>query len=1397
MNKAASVKLSLRKLFIATLAIGPLAILPSPLWAALPSTTPGTSFTVTNGSAPVVTTGANGAGTATFTVSDRSVLVWANGAFNLAAGETWTFAGLSSTGAVLNKVGYNTNGTTAAADIATIAGALNSTGKVFVLANGAINVAGGASIDTAGGLTLSTLRETSDFNFTTQGNLTFTGASDGAVTLGTTTTQVGVTTGGLSVNAGTITMNNVTVAGDLVLNQTGSGTGFSPIVSLTSGGNVTVTTNNGVIGTFTTTATGELWTVANGTTTLNTNGNTSATLVTPLYAIDLSNPANNFSTLAVSAGTGTNGSVIVKDANNITLGASTVGQDLLVTAVGSGTATAIATSGTVAVKGNLTATSTATANAGISIGNNSTVGGILTATTNNSPISFSGLGNISIGVIAASSGNNSGNRNSVSLTTNGVLTIGNTITTTGNGTAGGAISVTGNSIAQTAAISAGNATNWGSVSMNASAGNITTAAISSNQTVTLNASAGSINSGGQAGTITTLASGNASVKTSATGSALLAGANSYAAGSVLQFTGGNISFSNANNLVVGTTNATGNATIVNGGNVQLGTGLGTAGQNIVVTGNLNVTGNAATSTITDSAYSAMNVFGAVNLVTGSGAGTGGAITLNAARANGGLSPTIQFGALSANTNQNAAVSIAETSTINLASINATTLTANSVTGNIVQGNTVVTTVSTAVGVGSTGTITLGNTSNNFTALTVSGGTDATAAAGTALTLAAGATAPANVTLTTGTGVNAALAASTFGNVTVNAGGTISQTGSVTGNSVTLNSTGTLTTSNTLSATTLNLVSPAVITIGGTVAAGSLTINSTATGAGAVVDTGTLSVTGNATINSTGNVTLDGLNDYTGTVTVNTTGDTQITDINNLTIAGTSGGVVTATAGMASAPIASTWNLTLGNLTANSIVATAGNGGGGNSGTITQATGSAIHSETTASFTTTAGNITVANVGNSAGRVQLNTGTSNNTITYAEDGTVKLGNIANGNGTVTITARNGSIIEDTAANNRYTNNGTLSLQAVNGSINIGGVSMVGTGFTTDGSLNSGGGGVIANAPGGSVALFSNTTNLTLSTINANSLALNWTGGGNLTQSNPASVFGTANITGAGNITLTNSSNNFGPVVITSTAASKNISVTENGTLNLRTVTMAASATGNFTATSVNGDIISSGFGGVKAGGTVASPGTGIVTLAATKGNITVGDATTDFPTTGGVVFNGNNVSLTVLGNATLALGANATSSVAQTLTVTSAIGSISNSGNIVVSGNTTFTTGNGNISMNQAGDQFGNLRFSGNQVSIIQANDMKITTGSSAIGASSLASSGNISIVNVGGVASFGSTLSLIATGNVTLPKLIQVGGTLSVNAAGTKDLSALSIVGDLGGKTPVNLGTGAYSAPQP
>jgi len=489
-------------------------------------------------------------------------------------------------------------------------------------------------------------------------------------------------------------------------------------------------------------------------------------------------------------------------------------------------------------------------------------------------------------------------------------------------------------------------------------------------------------------------------------------------------------------------------------------------------------------------------------------------------------------------------------------------------------------------------------------------------------------------------------------------------------------------------------------------------------------------------------------------------------------------------------VANAWSLSLGNLNVGNLTATAGNGGGGNSGSITQTAGSAMHVDNLGSFTTTNGTITLTNANNSVGPVSLTAGTA--TINYSEGSTVKLRNLSV-TGNATISAGTGSIIEDTGFATTIADNGTLTLNAPNGSISIGGTTQNGT-FTTTGNVVT----VTANAPSGSVALFTSAANATLSTIKANSLTVNATG--NLAQSNPLSVFGAANFTVGGNATLTNTANNFGPIIINATGSNKNVAINEQGTMNLRTITMAAGTAGNFTATS-GADIITTGFGGVRPGGTVASPGSGVVTLVA-AGNITVGDATTDFPTTGGVVFNGNNVSLTVLGGVgggtPIVLGANGTASVATgNLTVSSATGSILNAGNLSVTGNATFTTGIGNISLNQSGDAFGGLKFVGNQVSIIQANNMNILTGSSALGVATLGSSGNISIVNLGGQVSFGGTVGLSATGTIILPKLIQAAGTITVNAAGTKDLSALSITGDLAGKTPVNLGTGSYVAPQP
>jgi len=571
--------------------------------------------------------------------------------------------------------------------------------------------------------------------------------------------------------------------------------------------------------------------------------------------------------------------------------------------------------------------------------------------------------------------------------------------------------------------------------------------------------------------------------------------------------------------------------------------------------------------------------------------------------------------------------------------------------------------------------------------------------------------------------------------------------------------------------------------------------------------GALKVGGTTTLATAGNAVLYRNNDFNNVVLASPTGGAIINDINNVSVSGTAGTAVNVTAGnsgtvASTSPAnigsqlteAGTWGVTLGNLNVGSLFVTANNGGAGNSGRIAQSTGSSIFSFGTSSFQTTNNTITVANAGNSFGRVQLNSGGGG--ITLVEDGSIRLGSLSSGNATVSLTSRTGSIIED---NNAGVGNTTLStgsagnvtLSAANGSILLGNTTQVGQ--STTGSFT---GRVNASAPAGQVALISS-GNLSLGTIDANSLTVATTGTtGEITQAAAAKVFGTTSFTAAsGNIAVTNTGNNFGRVFV---AGNAGISIVESGTLNLGRVTMPAAATGNFSATSVNGDIIDTGLSNVRPGGTVGGAGTGVVSLTASNGNITLDDPTTEFPTSGGVVFNAKNVTLAPLGGATLVLGAANQTASAANLTVTSATGSIGNAGAVKVTGDASFQTGTGNIDLTNSGNAFGTVRFAGAVVSITEADDIALASGSSATGAATFNSvGGSISIVNKGGTINLNSTGLFTASGNITLAKLIQANGTITVSAPGTKDLSALSLAGDLAGKAPTNIGTGTYLPPSP
>ena len=601
------------------------------------------------------------------------------------------------------------------------------------------------------------------------------------------------------------------------------------------------------------------------------------------------------------------------------------------------------------------------------------------------------------------------------------------------------------------------------------------------------------------------------------------------------------------------------------------------------------------------------------------------------------------------------------------------------------------------------------------------------------------------------------------NVTLNASGTISVAGGTFAN-LTLSAANLASSANAISQATTFATVNNTLTVGAT------------TGAVAL---------GSNVSNTINNLVV---NDAPGGITVGTTG--------SLTVRGTTTGAVSASAGVSN--LAGNYGISLGNLTAGSVTLSAANGTGnittdGVSGAIAQQTGTTLSIFGPISATTFGGNITLANANNNFGGITLNTGTpASGVITLVERDTAKIASLTSSNA-ATITSAFGSVIEDVAT--------TLNVPALSVTANAGSI-LLGTAGVTSGSLTS------ATLNTGGAAAIRASGDLSLGASRGNSLTA--TAGGNLSQSGTLSVFGSSVFTAAGNVTLADSANNFGPVSATVTNVGSSISIAEGGTLNLRRVSMAAGSTGNFSATSVRGDIIDSGLGGVVLGGTTAANGFGVVTLAAANGNISLDDPTTEIATAGGVNFTGRDVTLAVLGGSgttPIVLGSvGTTSSASGNLTVSSATGNIGNAGNVTVGGVATFQAGNGTINMTANGNRFGSLRFSSaaaglggaTTVAITQTGDMNILTGSSAVGGVVLSSSGNLTITNSGGgVVALGSTALLAASGSITLPKLLQAAGTITLNAAGTKDLSALSLASDLGGRNPQNFGAGSYLPPSP
>lgn len=1430
MKKAPQVRLSLRKLFIAMLAVGPIAILPSSLLAVVPVPQP---FTVVSGTVTWTgsTAGQPASTLATITTSSgNSIVSWGQGNFTIAAGETFNFNFTTGNGAILNKVGYTTAGNALATpDNAIINGNLQSNGRVFIVANGDIIVGPGAQINTQG-LFLSTLVETDNISFPFSGNISANGTAQGNITIGGAGTRANLS-GPLGAWGNRISLDNVSIVGDVILNSRSSTqplslAGPAGMVNIT--GNLSASTTGtdiAQIGTFGPGPDGILGTpddvLVTPANSLTVSG--TATFNAATANVILGNVQNNFVTVNA-----TGNRVLLADANDIFLGNSTMGAGGL--SVGAGGT--ISTVGTLTVGGS--GTTSLSAGGAITIANNSTLSGPVSASTTSGAISLNTAGALTTGAVSAGGGGG------VAITTTGTLTLTGAMSGATLALTGASISSSGTPSATTPQVAGGTAT------FNATSGSIILPAVTANEVV-VSAPLGSISQlatttvpPAPANNIITTSNGSTSSFTaSPTGTISLTNPNQLgapltAAGTVIpvgsaRFSGGTVSVNNTRALAVGDTTTTGSLTINTtaagtAGAVTIGSGFGTAATGIRVGGALNITTGSAP--VSDDNYAPWDVFGAVTINT-TATGTGAAVALTAA----GEGVRVSLGQVNVNSGV-AITNVIETTTLNLGTISAGLIQANSTLGSIVQSG-VLTSASIAGNTGNpqnrfavtnnaVNSIILDNPANVFTTAStgdvVSGNITIVGGNNNILTSAS------HVRMDNRTNVSG-------GNMTISATGNIIMQG---GNyrNLTLNATD--------SVRFEVLAGQTLTTNRLQVFAGSA--NATAISSAAVTGNRNLTNNGILTLSTPGGVMLNHPNNNLNIVTINNvTLDSVVYSRTGFTINGATPANVLVAAGtqnlQGSEVAAGRYDMALGDLNFGSLTAWSLNGvtpltgltatspgtfsvpvaAGGIGGNIIQQNATtSVHVVGTTTLVTNAGDVRLTNNNNSFGRVNAATGGTTTlpgaagpagSISITEYDTLRVGNVTT-NGTVTLTSRFGSIIEDPIGTNIIARGG-LTLIAPNGSILLGNVSN-----NTTSEI-----GAATITAAGSASVFS-AGNIVLGAINANSLTVT---ADNISQSAPLSIFGQASFnagrrdiagasvpafaTSTGDIVLTNPANNFGPLVLTTVNANRTISVAENSTLNLRMVStpvpVGFTSNTTFTANSINGDIVDSGLGFVRLGGTVANnnatSGQGVVTLLAPNGNIELNDPTTDIVTTGGVVFNANNVTLSLLGtpNGTVALGAATTSSSATgNLSVTSAQGGIVSGGAMTVGGTASFVTGLGDITLLSPGLRFGQIHFSGGTVRITETGAMDVLSSSRASGAAQLESlTGGIVIIPVGSqVATFGSTVDLRANGDIIL-RAMQAFGTVRLNHTGTANLSALRLSDLLGNPQWFDQGPGPFIPP--
>ena len=869
----------------------------------------------------------------------------------------------------------------------------------------------------------------------------------------------------------------------------------------------------------------------------------------------------------------------------------------------------------------------------------------------------------------------------------------------------------------------------------------------------------------------------------------------------------------------------GTSTLNAGSTVTLGpitTGvLGvTAGANIAQTGVLNVSGISTLSAAgNDITLNQANVFtGGVGVTAEDVSLTAAAATaLRASTVTGNLSVTTTTGAITqsgavtaGSTTLNAAGGVAINSTLNAGT--SLTVTAG---GPITQSGTITTSgLASFTTRNDTGAAITLNAANSFGSVeaSVRDAADATdAAAGISITEAndtmlAGSlrTAADQIVFISSSGnIEQSGAVSAAGNVRLDAAGsiTLADTANSFTGSISLNA----------ASASASLTNSTATDLGTSTVAGALAVTST----GDITQSGGMAIGGVSTFTASGqDITLGPYNTFAGGIGVtadsasleaNTAIDLLASNVGgNFSVTTTGGGItqsgaVTVTG---AATLDSAAGVTLGAFSAGALDVTA-------RGAISQTNAATVTGQAT--FTTLndgGADISLTNSGNTFGSVQAsvrnlgNTADANGAIAITESGNTQLaGNLSTATGQTVTIISTGNISQSgviaSAGNISLTADGSITLTSGNqltGSVSLDAVSASLTNTTAtslgastiDSSLTVDSTGAInqtgaINVIGGSTNLSSDAA-VALTTINTGALTIN--AGGAVTQSGGAlNVTGNSIVNASGQDVTLNAANTFGG----------NIAVTAaNAVLTNSTATTLSASTiaNNLTVNSSSGALIQTG--ALDIGGTT--------TLVATDRDVTLSDATNTFG--GGVAVSGANVTLADADSIDLRA-----STVSGNLAVTADIGTITQSGALNVTGNSTFTANAGqSILLGEANTFTGTVAFVGNSGNL---NDVTLRD-SNAIDLQALTLDGDLNVTatsgaitqsgafDIGGTATFtaadGQSISLVNTANDFTGVVTFVGDGGNLTDVSVFDASALTLGGlSLDGNLSVNADSIAQS----